>query len=152
MENFDNHKKSESKKNWLFAFLFVLLVAIDQLSKASARNIFINKQFAFSLPLPVFLMYAIYFTVLAGLAYYAAKHYRVFSAAERWAFALIFAGALSNVVERIVLGYVRDFIYIIFYHWVGVYNLADGYIILGILILIWSPFGKKRRPDGIGVN
>ena len=136
MENVDNHKKSESKKNWLFAFLFALLVAIDQLSKASARNIFINKQFAFSLPLPVFLMYAIYFAVLTGLVYYAAKHYRDFSAAERWAFVLIFAGALSNVVERIALGYVRDFIYIIFYHWVGVYNLADGYIIAGIILLL----------------
>ena len=49
---------------------------------------------------------------------------------------LTFAGALSNVVERIVLGSVRDFIYIIFYHWVGVYNLADGYIIAGIILLL----------------
>jgi lipoprotein signal peptidase len=49
---------------------------------------------------------------------------------------MIFAGAASNIGERILLGYVRDFIYISLYKWTGVYNAADGYIILGIVLLL----------------
>ncbi|MDR3642341.1 MAG: signal peptidase II [Candidatus Doudnabacteria bacterium] len=149
MENFTDFKKSESKKNWLIAFLFIFLVAADQFSKSAAQNIFQNRQFAFSLPVPVFLMYLIYFGVMAGLIYYAAKHHREFTGIMRLAFVLIFAGAFCNIAERIALGYVRDFIYIAFYHWVGIYNLADGYIILGIILLALKPAKVIDKNDKI---
>ena len=54
-----------------------------------------------------------------------------------FAWMLIFAGAASNIGERILLGYVRDFIYITFYKWTGVYNAADFYILIGIVILLF---------------
>ncbi len=116
---------------------------IHQLAKHFAPGIFHNQAFAFSLPLPVWLMYGIYATVLAVIIYYAWNNYRQFTLAASLAWALIFAGAFSNVVERLVLGYVRDFIYISFFRWTGVYNLADFFIILGVIILLFKPEPAK---------
>ena len=133
--------RNEDLKNagvfWKFGvFLFALLVVIDQLSKYLAHNIFQNPVFAFSLPLPVWLIYVIYLLVVAGMVYYLLNNYQSLTVSAKAAWVFIFAGAASNIGERIVLGYVRDFIYITFYKWTGVYNLADGYIIVGIILLI----------------
>ena len=119
-------------------FLFALLIVFDQICKRFAHNVFFNSAFAFSLPVPPFLMYAIYFLVVIGMAYYVFKNHKNFSVLIYFAWTLIFAGAASNIGERIFLGYVRDFIYITFYKWTGVYNAADGYIILGIILLLLS--------------
>ncbi len=121
-------------------FLLVL-VGLDQLVKTYAHNVFKNNFFAFSLPLPVWLMYLVYATVLAGMVYYCVKNYRVFSLLQTLAWTLIFAGAVSNIGERITLGYVRDFIYILN----GVFNLADGYIIAGVLMLLLSKNSQASK-------
>lgn len=133
----------EFKKNapvlWpLGVFLFVLFIFADQAAKYFANRAFYNSAFAFSLPVPVSLMYLIYFIVILGMTYYVFKNYQTFLINTKLAWMLIFAGATSNIGERILLGYVRDFIYITFYKWTGVYNVADGYIIIGILILLLS--------------
>jgi len=119
-------------------FLFVLLIFTDQLAKHLAVRVFKNSAFAFSLPVPPALIYLIYFIVVAGMIYYVLKNHHRFSFASKVAWTLIFAGAASNIGERILLGYVRDFIYISFYKWTGVYNAADGYIIAGIILLLLS--------------
>ena len=138
IENEQNTKNKNERPNFIsFVFLFLVLVSADQLTKQFAKNIFPNANFAFSLPLPVWLMYVIYFLVLAGIAAYVKKNLRSLNPGQSLAWVCIFAGALSNVLERILLGYVRDWIYI----WTGVFNLADGFIILGIFILL---FGKHE--------
>ena len=83
------------------------------------------------------------------MAYYVFKNYRIFSFFSSLAWTLIFAGALSNIAERLYLGYVKDFIYIDFYHWVGIYNLADGYIIVGIIILLFKHNNSKLQIPNI---
>ena len=129
----------KSDHHWSFFFLwlsFFALIVIDQLSKHFVTRRFLNYNFAFSLPVPVSLMYVIYAAVIAGMIYYVLKNHRQFSFLTKFAWTLIFAGAISNIGERILLGYVRDFIYISLYKWTGVYNAADGYIILGIVLLL----------------
>ncbi len=127
------------------AFLFAALVLADQMAKLFAHSVFKNSKFAFSLPLPIALIYFIYGLVLLGMIIYTVGDYKSFSETTKTAWVFIFAGAVSNIGERIILGYVRDFIYISFYRWTGIYNLADGYIILGILLLLFStrPFAKQ---------
>jgi lipoprotein signal peptidase len=129
-------------------FLFVLFVFADQIAKHFGGKTFHNSAFAFSLPIPVGLIYIIYAIVLAGMTYYVLKNYRHFSFFAKLAWTLIFAGAISNIVERIFLGYVRDFIYITFYKWTGVYNLADGCIILGIIILFSQNWRIGKNESG----
>lgn len=64
-----------------------------------------------------------------------------------WALALILGGALGNVIDRVVLGYVVDFL---FFHYRGfawpAFNLADSAISVGAAILIWdSVFAKSAK-------
>lgn len=63
--------------------------------------------------------------------------------------ALILSGAIGNVYDRVVLGYVIDFIdwYVKDYHWPA-FNIADSAVCIGAVLLIWEGFfGKKKKPQ-----
>lgn len=61
---------------------------------------------------------------------------------------LIFGGAAGNLADRLIHGYVIDFIdfYYGTWHWPA-FNVADSAITLGAAILIWDALGlhKKRN-------
>lgn len=61
--------------------------------------------------------------------------------AEQAGFALVVAGALGNVGDRLVRGYVVDFIHVA--HW-PVFNVADAAIVAGALLLV---FARSRKPS-----
>jgi lipoprotein signal peptidase len=128
----------KTKTLW-WSFVFLLLVLIDQLVKCLVRDIFKNDLFAFSLPLPSWMMFAVYAIILFFIIRYCIKSYKIFSSYQWFAWTLILAGAALNIGERIILGYVRDFIFIT----TGVFNLADGYIIAGVVILLF--FGLLKN-------
>src|SRR5438309_2058245 len=111
-----NNTLNKTTVAW-WAGVFFILIIIDQAAKQFARHTFKNAAFAFSIPLPVTFMYIVYVVVLAAMVVYCAKNYFKFSLAQQWAWLLIFAGAASNIGERLALGYVRDFIGISFYKW-----------------------------------
>lgn len=55
--------------------------------------------------------------------------------------AFLIGGAISNIGDRIVLGFVRDFLD------VGLgftFNLADVFILIGLVILVMSPTPKRN--------
>lgn len=49
---------------------------------------------------------------------------------------LIFAGAIGNLIDRIIRGYVIDFFEFKFISW-PVFNIADIYVVIGTVYLIW---------------
>lgn len=55
---------------------------------------------------------------------------------------LILGGALSNLYDRIFLGYVVD--YLDFCIW-PVFNLSDTCISVGVTILFWQIFSSRKR-------
>ena len=63
-----------------------------------------------------------------------------------WALALILGGALGNVIDRLLHGYVVDFIQV---HWRGWYfpsfNIADSAITVGAGLLILDELLRVRR-------
>jgi signal peptidase II len=64
------------------------------------------------------------------------------------ALALIFAGALGNLHDRVLYGFVTDFIevHIFSYHWPD-FNVADSSIVTGAcLMLLDSLFAKPNHP------
>lgn len=66
-----------------------------------------------------------------------------------FALALVLGGALGNVIDRVVLGYVVDFLY---FHYRGfawpAFNVADSAISVGAAMLIWdSLFSKTTKPE-----
>jgi len=73
------------------------------------------------------------------------------------ALSLIFGGALGNLIDRIQLGYVVDFLY---FHWKTVYywpafNVADSCIVVGVTMLfIQSLFTKPgdHETNAVGLR
>jgi signal peptidase II len=60
------------------------------------------------------------------------------------ALVLIAGGALGNLIDRIYLGHVIDFIdwHVSHYHW-PIFNIADMAVCLGALMLFWESLFKK---------
>ena len=63
-----------------------------------------------------------------------------------WALSLILGGALGNVIDRLLHGYVVDFIQV---HYAGWYfpsfNVADSAITVGAVLLILDELLRVRR-------
>jgi signal peptidase II len=60
------------------------------------------------------------------------------------ALGLLIGGSLSNLVDRIRLGHVTDFIDI--RHWPS-FNLADSFIVVGVAILLAALVASDQMPD-----
>lgn len=50
--------------------------------------------------------------------------------------ALIFGGAIGNMIDRIFLGYVRDFVQFDFWRNFPVFNFADACLCVGVVLLV----------------
>jgi len=65
-----------------------------------------------------------------------------------FALALLLGGALGNVIDRVVLGHVVDFLYFHYrsFAWPA-FNVADSAITIGAALLIWDSLtGKPATP------
>lgn len=60
---------------------------------------------------------------------------------------LILGGALGNLIDRILHGYVVDFLsFHINQHYWPAFNVADSAITIGAVLLIWDSFKKPVKP------
>ena len=57
---------------------------------------------------------------------------------------LILGGAVGNLIDRLIFGYVRDFIQFDFWQSFPIFNLADSFIVIGIIILIIFNIRKEH--------
>ncbi len=130
----------------------LILISCDQISKLFARiyladspleitNFFElllaeNAGIAFSIPFPS--IFLIPFTVIM-LVFLGKMLMQKLPRYESIAFILIFSGAAGNLIDRIYLGKVIDF----FSFWnFPIFNLADSFISVGIIIYIWYELRK----------
>lgn len=100
--------------------------------------LFKNSNFAFSIYMPPPLMYLLYAAAIISICIFLYKNFFLLKQLQVFAWSMILAGALSNVGERLLFGSVRDYLYI----FSGIFNLADGYIIAGTIILL---FVKNKK-------
>jgi signal peptidase II len=73
----------------------------------------------------------------SGFIYTWLKQLKTTQRQEAVAWALILGGALGNLIDRVVLGYVIDFMDIYYgqYHWPA-FNVADSAITIGVVTLL----------------
>jgi signal peptidase II len=59
--------------------------------------------------------------------------------------AFVLGGAVGNLIDRVRIGKVVDFLdfYYQTYHWPA-FNIADSAIFIGVAILLWDEFAKKK--------
>lgn len=84
-------------------------------------------------------------SLIAGVAiiYYFIKS-KAYQRIFRYGLVLIFCGMLGNLFDRIVLGYVRDFLsFIIFGYYFPVFNIADMSIVIGVGLLLYDYFREE---------
>ncbi len=154
---------------WLW--LAVLVVAIDLGTKAMASALL-----TYGNPVPVVPMFNLTllhntgaaFSFLAGAAGWQRWFFitlavvvsavlivwlRKLQRYETWtaiAIVLILGGAIGNVYDRVVHGYVVDFIHVYWRNWhFPAFNLADTAITLGALMMIRDVF---RKPEDAGAD
>ena len=63
------------------------------------------------------------------------------------ALGLVLGGSLSNLVDRVRLGYVTDFID---FRWWPAFNLADSFIVVGVALLFLSFVAADRTSPRVG--
>lgn len=49
---------------------------------------------------------------------------------------MICGGALGNIIDRVMFGYVRDFVKVEFFDF-AIFNIADSFICIGVILLIF---------------
>ena len=154
---------------WLW--LSVLVVVLDQITKIVASNVLEMHQ-----PVPVFpgfnftLMHnpgaafsflseaggwqRWFFTVIAIVVsmviFFWIKKLSETEKLQAVALAMVLGGALGNVIDRILYGYVIDFIqwYYDTWYWPA-FNIADSAISVGVVLLVFDALksGKREKSD-----
>lgn len=122
----------------------LFLIAADQITKALlSRDFFVKNYglpFGFDLGKFNFLI-----LIVAGifLTVYFIRARSSLDWLSKLGFSFIFAGAISNLIDRLMFGYVRDFISVK----ISTFNLADVFIIIGLIVVIFTyePVQKNFR-------
>lgn len=137
-----------------FAPFFVVFLGLDQISKEWALanlKLYENVNFGFALSrndgmvfgfnLPAVGIYLITICIL-GLGIYLVIKEKLWQ--NHWhlfALALLFSGAIGNLIDRVRFGYVVDFIKV---YWWPTFNIADIGIVLGVILLAWGMLFREK--------
>jgi signal peptidase II len=123
-----------------FAF-FLLLLGIDQLLKYTVRHLggfyICNPDIAFGIRLPEYIFWIFWIAIVFFIFLIIIKNYQ---GKEVYPWLAILAGAMGNLIDRLFMDCVLDFINIQIW---PIFNLADCFIVLGAIILIYRHWRKK---------
>lgn len=156
----------------LSIIIISILVSIDYFSKSYLKSILLdgpisindfltfqlikNKGIAFSiLNSDSMLINILLLIIILAITYFIASHfYRNINnmiMMEKLSFILIISGAIGNLLDRFIYGYVIDFIFISYksFYFPAIFNVADIYITIGAVILIILLFKKDESYNKI---
>ncbi len=86
-----------------------------------------------SLPVPFWIVYLIAWWAIFVLSYLVIK-----KQLTRYIFALFLAGTLGNIIDRVRLGGVRDFI--LLFDWFPIFNIADVLLNIAVILWLWEEY------------
>lgn len=114
------------------------VIIIDKILKFEYAE---NTGIAFSIPVPHLLIIISNILLIGLLIYLAIEELNLSSKLAKIATSLLIAGGIGNLIDRLIHGFVIDFISIWKYPY---FNLADIYIIAAVLLLTVF-YGKIKR-------
>lgn len=143
----------------LISFIGLILICLDQFSKryilknpeafrdfsiGDFLNISLSKNYglAFSLKTHYIILILLISLAIIFLLNLIVKYYKKNNLQYIFLLVIILAGAISNVIDRLTVNYVIDFINIPYF---STFNFADIYISLGITILIIKEYKLKQN-------
>ena len=156
-----------SKQNYFYFAFIVLIFAADRITKIIILNIFKSSDFA-SIKINSFLNFSLvwndgiafglfsleknfYYNILTSIILLIAIFiiflaYRSSNILEKLSYLMIAGGASGNIFDRMYYSSVVDFIDITInnFHWF-IFNVADIFITLGIVILLLREFVSKKK-------
>ena len=149
----------------VFIATALIALAVDQLSKAMVRAAMVEQQSARLIPHVMNLTYVRnegaafglfpgrqpVFIVTSTLVLFVIAAFWRRTRPVQWpvvvALGLVTAGAVGNLIDRLILGYVTDFFELGFLEF-PVFNVADSCIVVGVAILmLWILFGPEDGAD-----
>ena len=157
----------------LSAFLIIISILIDFFSKIYISNLldnnetiiftnyiilekFYNKGIAFSIfnSDSALINYIILFIIILVIAFIIRIFLTQFNKLKQneiIAYSLIIGGAVGNMLDRIIHGYVLDFIFIHYnnFYFPAIFNLADVSISLGVFFLLLAYLKKEKVDDKV---
>lgn len=131
-------------KKYIFVLSFFSLAVADQIVKYLIRQsggfYVCNKGIAFSLPVPWWIIYTVFFIFFLLVGLYliekiSFKEYLI----NKIGLVLLSGGALGNLIDRLNHGCVTDFIDFNFF---PVFNLADIFIFVGAVLILFKSAKK----------
>jgi len=140
--------------------LFDLAISLDQITKILAVNslssplVFTpwlrfvlerNTGIAFSIAIPYYLLIILNILIFGSILYYLVLKLDFEKKLSLITLALLSAGALGNLADRLRLGSVVDFISVGNF---PVFNLADSYITVSVFLLLLF-YDKIKRPNNV---
>lgn len=121
----------------IVAFFIMVLQVITYLVVARTSILTIcNEGISFGVLLPP----AVFWIVWGGVIFLVVREWRKSHGGvlSQLPYILIIAGALSNIIDRLVRGCVIDYIHVSIRDFSNVFNLADSLIFVGVVILLWQ--------------
>lgn len=118
----------------------ILTVFIDQLFKHNLNSVIFNTGASFG----ILKGYAILLTIIsiAIIALLVYLSYKTKDNLLLWSYALIIGGAASNLLDRVMLGFVIDYIPFPFF---PTFNLADVMITVGAALFIRHEWLHRKK-------
>jgi signal peptidase II len=154
--------------SFVFFLVAALVVALDQLTKRAIATHFLPDESRIIIPRVLWLTYVqnhrgafgmfgshplLLAAVALGVVLLFYYWYRQDGATllTHIAFGLILGGAIGNILDRIRLGYVVDFIDL---RWWPVFNAADSAISIGVVLLLLRivVHDRRREPEAAAVS
>jgi signal peptidase II len=85
--------------------------------------------------------------IILVISYYSFKN-KPKNNIEKIAYSLVLGGAIGNFIDRIIYRGVIDFISVkIFGYDYPIFNLADSFIVIGVIILLIYTYKGDKRGD-----
>lgn len=138
---------------FLICYCFKLFVSRFTLMNISFQNPFFefylakNTGAAFSILNNNNNLLAFFATVVSiGIVCFVVKNLKNLSNLELHAFAFLFSGVFSNLLERLVDGYVTDYVKLKFVDF-PIFNFADLFINIGVILILISLLFKKESKE-----